>query len=504
MSHHRKLLSALRANWWISLFGLAISFGCGVVLLRSLPSDLYAEYAAVGALVSLMTLTFEAGANSGFTRYLHDAGGLEARATFYLAMRRRRWWSAGLCLVTLSLLGPWYVSGTQLHGLRAQPWLFVLVAGIVSANLMRLLAHYGLLGLFETKPALIIQQGFLVLRAALLAVAGLMGAGLPVLLCVILSATFLEEAMVDRQLRRHIGGENGALPSGFVGRAQRFGLLTILDKACAMLGGGTMLVLVLAPRQSAAALAVLALAVDVVGKINALIVLPMGNLVAPYLSVTPDDPQLQAHATGRVLKLTSLLYSFCSGAALLLLPETLVWVYGARYAEASALALLLFGPIAFENWVRGSCSPALLRNGAYRGLVSVNVIQASVTIAALALSWKWDRKGVIVAVGCSRAMVSSLNLWVMRRIVAPGSFQTAFSGFCVAAVSAGIVLWGRTRLQVAGPLGLSVEFLLYAVCFFVGFRTCVLRDPDLLRMAHRLMPLQRLRIAWILPAQPIS
>ena len=39
-------------------------------------------------------------------------------------------------------------------------------------------------------------------RAALLAVAGIMGAGLPVLLWVILASTLLEEAMVDRQLRR--------------------------------------------------------------------------------------------------------------------------------------------------------------------------------------------------------------------------------------------------------------------------------------------------------------
>jgi hypothetical protein len=504
MSNHRKLLRALRANWWISLAGLAISFACGVILLRSMPSDLYAEYAAVGALVSLMTLAFEAGSNSGFTRYLHDAGRMEARATFYRAMRRRRWWSAGLCVLTLCALGPWYVSGTQLHALRAQPWLFLIVAGIVSASLMRLLAHYGLLGMFETKPALLIQQGFLVLRAMVLALAGVMGAGLPVLLWVLLVTTVIEEVMVDRQLRRLIGEEDKALPDGFIRRAQRYGLLTILDKACAMLGGGTMLVLVLAPRQSAAALAMLALAVDVVGKINALIVLPMGNLVAPYLSATPDDPQLQAHATGRVLKLTSLLYSFCSGAALLILPEALVWVYGTRYAEASGLALLLFGPIAFENWVRGSCSPALLRNGAYKGLVGVNIIQASVTLAALALSWRWDMKGVIMAVGFSRAIVSSFNLWVIRRIVAPGAFHSALSGFFVAAASAGLAFWVRTLLQIEGPWGLLAAFGLYAVLFYTGFRTCVLRDSDLLRMAHRLIPPHWRGVARILPSQPIS
>ena len=500
MASSQKIISALHANWWLNLAGLLLSFGASVVLVRAMPSGLYAEYGAVLAMIGLATLVFEAGANSGLTRYLNEAGEQHARGTFYRRMQYRRWLAAAACAGALIAFGPMYARHTQFVSLAEQPWLFALIAVIVATSLTRLLAHYGLLALFETKAALLLQQSFLVLRSVVLAVIALAGGGLLALVAALVAIAVLEALMVHRRLVRLIGEERAPLSTAFVNRAQKFGLLTVFDKACAMLGSGTVLLLVLAPHHPAATIAFLTLAVDLVGKLVSLTVMPMGNLVAPYLSQTSDAPDAQGVAVARVVKLSSLLYSVSVGAGLLALPWFIEAVYGERYRGAILLALVLLVPTAFENWIRGACSPALLRNGRYRELVRVNVLQAIVTIGTLALVHRERVEIVIVAVGAARSVVAAVNLLLLRGLVPAHTWRVPALGALVAAVgcAAGYV-WSSWLPQPAFPRVLA-SGLIFAVIFYAGLRWLIFRDADTLRLAHRVAGARLKVLARLLPA----
>ena len=159
----------------------------------------------------------------------------------------------------------------------------------------RVLAHYGLLALFETRNALLWEQAFLICRSILLAVIALLGGTLWHLVLGLLAISLADAVSADVRLWRLIRHERGILPPGFINKMFGFGLLTIFDKVCAALGNGTVLLLVLAPQQSATTIALLALAIDLVTKLVGVTVMPMGNLVAPYLSHTSDDPAARCH-----------------------------------------------------------------------------------------------------------------------------------------------------------------------------------------------------------------
>ena len=90
-------------------------------------------------------------------------------------MQRRRWIAAIICAVAVVLLGPIYARSTQLGAAASERWIFICVAVLVAATLTKLLA------LFEAKTALLLQQGFLVLRSVSLAAIGLLGGGLAAL-----------------------------------------------------------------------------------------------------------------------------------------------------------------------------------------------------------------------------------------------------------------------------------------------------------------------------------
>src|SRR5438046_9395452 len=105
MVSSEKILSAARHNWWLNSLGFALSFVASVVLVRVIPRELFAQYAAVLAIVGVATLVFEAGANSGLTRYLREASECGAAGTFYLRMQRRRWVAAIVCAVAVAMLG---------------------------------------------------------------------------------------------------------------------------------------------------------------------------------------------------------------------------------------------------------------------------------------------------------------------------------------------------------------------------------------------------------------
>ena len=105
--------------------------------------------------------------------------------------------------------------------------------------------HYGLLALFETHKAIRWEQVFVVGRSATLAVIVLSRGGVWHLVVGLLAMTAVEAVSADYRLLRLIRHEQPAAPPGSLGKAQVFGLLTVLDKACAGVGSGPMLLLVL-------------------------------------------------------------------------------------------------------------------------------------------------------------------------------------------------------------------------------------------------------------------
>jgi O-antigen/teichoic acid export membrane protein len=502
MAASQKIISALHANWWLSLFGLLFSFLASVVLVRTMPKELFAQYAAVVAMIAVATLIFEAGANSGLTRYLAEAGHNRARGTFYRKMQRRRWLAAAVCAVALVVLGPIYAAHTEYGILNAQPWIFAAIAAIVTATLVRLLGHYGLLALFETRPALLLQQGFQIARSASLALIALVGGGLAHLIAGLFALTVIEAFLVHRRFWSIVSSERAPVAGEFVNRAQKFGLLTVVDKACAMLGSGTVLMLVLAPHHSLLTMALLGLAVDLVGKLVSLTAMPMGNLVAPYLSETSDDAAAQALATSRVVKLSSLLYSFSIGFGVLILPSFVATVYGTDYRPAASAALLLLIPTAFENWVRGSCTPALLRNDRGRQLMRVNATQAIVTIATLLLVMRQPLPVAIIAVGTARALTSALNLVLLSRLVPLQTYIVPLQGVLIGAGAAALAFASTQLLTVSELLRAIVASALFTAVFYAGFRGIILRDRDTLHLAHRLAGHRARLLSGLLPPLP--
>lgn len=500
MAASNKIISALHANWWLNLAGLLLSFAASVVLVRTMPKDLFAQYAAVMAMIGLTTLIFEAGANSGLTRYLAEAGRRNARGTFFLRMQRRRWLAAVICIIALIAFGPIYASHTDYKILATQPWIFAAIAAIVTATLVRLLAHYGLIALFETKTALMIQQGFQIARSASLALIALCGGSLVHIVAGLFTLAAVEGLIVNRRLWRLIRTEREPVETEFINRAQKFGVLTILDKACAMLGSGTVLMLVLAPHHSIASMALLGLAVDLVGKLVSVTVMPMGNLVAPYLSETSDDPTAQALATGRVVKLSSLLYCFTIGLGALMLPWFVGTLYGADYRAAAGFALLLLIPTAFENWIRGSCSPALLRNGRGRDLMRVNILQAFVTIGTLALVMRLPFEVALISVGCARALTASLNLVLIRKIVHARTYLVPLQGIVLALTAAAFAYTIGHMLPTIEIARAIATGAIFAVVFYLGMRWFIFRDRDTLRLAHRVVGTRIKPLSRLLPA----
>jgi O-antigen/teichoic acid export membrane protein len=499
----QKVLSSVRSNWLYNAAGLLLSFCASVLLVRALAPHLFAQYSAVLAIIGISTLVFDAGATSGLTRFMAEACQFGARGSFYRAMQRRRWAVAALMVALLIGLGPLYARSTKFSILADQPGIFVPVALIAASMMTRVLAHYGLLALFEIRNALLWEQAFFICRSILLAVIALLGGTLWHLVLGLLAISLADSVSADVRLWRLIRHERGILPPGFINKTFGFGLLTIFDKVCAVLGSGTMLLLVLAPQQSATTIALLALAIDLVAKLVGVTVMPMGNLVAPYLSHTSDDPAAQGLAIARVVKLSSLLYAFSVGAGLLLAPSFISAVYGGKYDGAIGLTLLLVAPTAFENWVRGCCSPALLRNERSRDLVKFNALQAIATITTLVLVYRQPVEIVIIAVGGIRAAMASLNLVALRRLVPAGSYRVPFQGALIAGLSY-IAAHGWSALL---PLPLAaravVQGLSFAVFFYAGLRWLVLRDEDTLRLMHRLVGTRIKLLNRLLPALPL-
>jgi O-antigen/teichoic acid export membrane protein len=474
-----------------------MAFGSSVLLVRAMRPELFAEYSTALAILSLATLVSDAGGNSGLTRYLAEAGKSRARGTFYRRLQRRRFLVAGLCGAVLALLGPWYARMTHLKGLASDSFIFLTIGLIVAVSLARLLAHYGLVALFEVRKALGLQQAFLVGRSVVLAGIALLGGTLRELVAGLLAIALVEALLAHRLLWRLIGREQEPISSQFVDSAQKFGLLTIFDKACAALGTGSVLLLLLAPSHPAGQMALLALAADLVGKVSSITLMPMSNLILPYLSHVGDDVETQGRAMVRIINCSSLVFCGSIGVSLVVLPTFIPFVYGERYGGAVICALLLLVPTAYENWIRSWGSPTLLRNGEYKALSSLNLLQVVATLGTLWAVHLQSLPKVLIAVGVARAAVATLSFVPLARFLPGERCLTPVRGLAVSLVASAIAWAWAQWLPIPRLPRIILESLAFVVAFYLGLRWFVLRDGDTLMLAHRLAGARF--SSWLLP-----
>ena len=138
--------------------------------------------------------------------------------------------------------------------------------------------------------------------------------------------------------------------------------------------------------------------------------MPMGNLVAPYLSRIEPRPGRTRTSDRPDREVLELAVLSRIGAAMLVLPDSFRSSTARRTTPRSTARRCCSRATAFENWVRGHRLPAPLRNGRYRELAMVNVLQAVVTVVTIWLVHEQALLTAVAAIVIARATVSVLNL----------------------------------------------------------------------------------------------
>ena len=477
---------ALRSNGLLNLVGLGASFLASAWMVRSLDPGTYAQLGVVSAMVGVVGFVAEAGGNAGFSRFYREAESKGFASGFYSGMLRRRLCAGFLAGLLVACLGPWYAQWMAFPELRGNPWLFAGVGALCGTTLGKWLPHYGLMAMLEPGSALGLQHGFMVLRSVFSGVAGAVGAGVTGVLGIWLGVALCEAWCFHWRFTARLPRDDAAPAPGFLREAVRYGLHSSLDKACAMLGGGGVLVLFFAARYGAgtraADLAYVALGYEVTGKILGLTVMPMANMVTPYLSRVAADPVQTARAGGGVCSLSALLYALSIGAAFLLTPLLVPLLYGHRMEPASALVRLILVPMAVEAWARGVVSPVLLRNGDPDTLFRLNTGQFLATVGSVWLTWGAELEDAVLWIGTVRGGAALCGLIWLRRHLAVGTLGRVgwiAGGTTLAAVAAEWVRRTNILAQWGGAL-------VFAGLFLGGLGLLLALDSELRELVVRL------------------
>ncbi len=477
--------SAARHNWFWSAIGLVVAMAGTVVATRVLGPGRFSEYATALSIVALINLLADAGANSGVVRFMGVAREKGARGTFYVEMQRRRIW---VCLAVAAgvVLGvPPYLRNTPFFSLAGDLWFVVAIAVIAISQLLRNLGHYALLSMFEHRVALARQTLFAVGKSLVIAGVAILG-GQTRWLVVALAVVSIGEAWVAHaSVWSRIRNERAGLEPGFCRAAQSFGLFNLFDKTCANLGSGTFLLLIMGQQRNKIELAHLALGADLVGKIVSLAVMPIGNLVSPYLANVSDAGAPQSRAIGRIARVYSLLLGTTAVAALLLLPWVLPLIYGEAYRLALGVTMTLLLGTLTENWLRGFVSPALLRNGRNRPLVVANVVQALAMVATTFATRNLDIATAVLLIAGARSLGTLLCIPALAEIVALRVLAKSVA-VMGAAIALGLLFcWGRPLLHLDQPVWLAVA-LLAPIAYILVLGWVIRDDLDLQGMLFKL------------------
>ena len=146
----------------------------------------------------------------------------------------------------------------------------------------------------------------------------------------------------------------------------------------------------------------------------------------------------------------------------------------------------------------------LLRNGRYRELMRVNIIQAVVTLTVLAFVRHQPIEVALLSVGAARAAVAALNLIAFGKLVPAGTFRVPLQGAVVGTLGCALAwAWGP-QLPLPAAARAVVQGVVFALIFYGGLRWLVFRDADTLRLAHRITGQRIKLLSRLLPATPLS
>lgn len=483
-----KLTDVARANVALGFSAFLISFLSTVLVVRVLGPVLYADYASLLAMISLGLLLAEAGGNTGFMRYLPEAGRLGSRGILYVTLLHRRWGVALIVVVLLIICGPLWV---QWSGLSPDSWnrtVFLMVGLVVAAGLSGQLANYGLLGTFHHRSALAITQIINFAKASFVVMAALWVPTVTVLALVLAVLAVVEAAWFHGRLWPLIRHECNALPADMSRNSQRHGFVTAFDKITSAVGNGPFLLLALAAFHSRFDLALLAVAADMVQKTLFLAGLPAGNMILPYLNQASGHNGAFVDATRKVVKISAFLFLFGVGAVYVFIPSGLPLLFGESFAASSSIALVIALPLFLESWARFALLSALTTLRRYRQVIGINAVQAMLALAALALTYDRELVIVVIGQGLVKIVATGLLMWTARRyaLFSMALIPSTLVATAVGAAAAGVALQYWLAGEVLGRWTFVFGLAAYAVLFFLGMRLFAGFDSEIMNLLRKI------------------
>jgi len=473
------IASAARANLVFGVTNLALSAVASIVVARLLQPVAYADYATMLAIVSWCLLITEAGGNTGFARYLKEAGAHGARGSLHRAFLRYRWRLAPIVMAFLLLAGPLWVRHA---GLAASNWpvaVFAILSLIVVANLQGLLGYYGLISTFHHARALSIAQITAILKALALILAALLMPVPVVLASSILAVSLITAWWYHLETSHLIGEEQGPLAPGLVNAAHRHGWVAVLDKLTPAIGNAPFLLIVLAGQYARPELALLAVATEFLQKALTVANLPMANMVMPYLHRWQNTDQF-VMATRRTGAMGLLVMLPLFGATLVFAPHGLPLLFGERYVEATTIVLWMTLPMFVEAWCRMVWGFSLLTNGCYKMVVSLNIAQGFLALIVLVVTFRHGILTIVIGQAAVQLTASAVLLFMAWReglfnskVFPQGLAPTALLASVIALLTQYVWLHPSIGHWAALP-----AISLYAVLLTAGMRYLVRLDQD--------------------------
>jgi O-antigen/teichoic acid export membrane protein len=465
-----------------------ISLATSVVLVRTLGAQLYGEYAMLMAFVTWGLLLAEAGGNAGLMRFLGTAEQAGARASLYTAVLTRRCLILTVLAVGLLYLGPIWAQWAGVAMGNWSRWIFLGVAMIVASSLIGQLAYHGLLGGFRHREALVISQASSIVRATAICATALIIPRVEWLVTAMLMAAVIEAIWFHNTLWKQIGLERSSLPTGLIHKAWRHGVITLFDKITSAIADGPFLLLALAAYSSSMDLAYLAVASELVKKFLSVAGLPAGNMVLPYLNQASHDEARLVGASSNIVRASVVLFFSTLGIVYVSLPSGLPLLYGEPFSHAVVLALILAPPVFIDAWGRFALVSALATRGDYRAIMSINSLQAVLSVMALLLTYDRGLVTILLVQGVIKVIPVCMLLWRCARLglLAGVRAPYAFIITVLTAVMTGLFIGEGLSHGLSRGWRLSASVMTYMIILLLGLRLFRGFDADLVKISKQL------------------
>ncbi|MEW6616662.1 MAG: hypothetical protein AB1401_14500 [Thermodesulfobacteriota bacterium] len=496
-----KIIYAARTNAILGPMGVLVSLFGMVIVVRTLEPALYTEYVTFLALVTWLRLFGEAGGSIGFMRYLKSAEQTQSRGTFYLSVIGRYCFVGIVMVFALQYFGPLWAKWAGLSLVTWNPTVFIAVSLIVFVNLSGIIAYYGLLGTFNHEVALLSSHVFTILRTLSIAVVALFMPTLIALSVVLVLVSMVENVWYHIKAWSIFKSERSPLPKGIVMSSNNHGLVTVFDKVTSAMGGGSFLLLILAPVYGRHELAFLAVANDVIQKALSIAGLPMSNMILPYLNNSLSNDEAFDAAAGKVTKLSMLLFLPVVGAVLIFVPSGLPLLFGDIYRDAIPLALLILIPAFFDSWVRFVLVSSLITKGKYGQIIILNTVQAILAILAIYVTYKLGLIAIVIAQGLVK-LVTGFGVIGLAYRAGIFSFDLIPQGLMrstIFAVASGICIWLLTKHL--GYWSVFFQIGSYSLSLLLALKLWLQLDKTMYELLYKLLGKMSPLLRFLLPVK---